>query len=266
MGQNSRTTSLLALAVVLALISGVTAIGAWVQNFGPSAAVETGPLTATSAPLLSARRVPNALQETVGAAELSSDFDTIVAQFPTSACVIAQSEGLDLFESLNPETPLLPASNLKLITTWAALDQLGSNHRYQTQVTGDLDPDGVVTNLTVVGGGDPFLATADWISQFSSINGRTFTEFEDLIEQLTDAGVSEIIGDITVDESRYDSQRVGPWAQRLIDQNQSGPLSALAVNEGFDSWGTELNLAGRTPSTLLFQRVDSLLINLLNRA
>lgn len=246
MGKSSRTISLLALAVLLALISGVTAIGAWAQNFGSSTNASVEPLALTDAPLLSVRRFPNALQETAGVVELDSDVGVITAEFPATACVIARSNGVDLIEGLNPETPLLPASNLKLVTTWAALRELGANFRYQTTVTGQVTPNGVASNIALIGGGDPYLSTQDWIAQFSSTNGRTFTEFESLVSQLTEAGISQINGDIIVDESRYDSQRVGPWAQRLVDQNQSGPLSALAVNEGFDSWGNELDLGGRT--------------------
>ena len=265
MGKSSRTSSLLALAVLLALISGVTAIGAWAQNFSSATIVDSEELISTNTPLLSVRRFPNTLQGTVGVVELSSDVAEITAELPATACITARSNGTDLVESLNPETPLLPASNLKLVTTWAALRELGANFRYQTLVTGQLAANGTATNVTVIGGGDPFLATQDWISQFSSTNGRTFTEFEGLVEQLIDAGVTQINGNISVDESRYDSVRVGPWAQRLVDQNQSGPLSALAVNEGFDQWGNELNLGGRVRSANPAISTGQLLANLLSQ-
>ena len=47
----------------------------------------------------------------------------------------------------------MPASTLKLLTTTAALEALGPDHTFATRVVADGR-----RSLTLVGGGDPFLA------------------------------------------------------------------------------------------------------------
>ena len=64
---------------------------------------------------------------------------------------------------LNPDLPLIPASTVKLATAVAALDLLGPEHRFRTELLAD----GVIENgvlhgdLILRGGGDPSLDLAD---------------------------------------------------------------------------------------------------------
>lgn len=59
----------------------------------------------------------------------------------------------------NAETPLIPASNNKLLTTAAALKVLGSQYRIRTAVYADSSQPALAT-LRIVGHGDPSLTTA----------------------------------------------------------------------------------------------------------
>jgi D-alanyl-D-alanine carboxypeptidase/D-alanyl-D-alanine-endopeptidase (penicillin-binding protein 4) len=62
---------------------------------------------------------------------------------------------------------------------------------------------------------------------------------EDLADAVVDAGVTRINGRVLGDDSRYDGARfVDDWPSRFVDQNQTGPLSALSVNDGFSSFPT----------------------------
>lgn len=70
--------------------------------------------------------------------------------------------GLEL-ASLNPDLPLIPASTAKLATAVVALDLLGPEHRYRTELLahGEIQ-DGVLQgDLILKGDGDPALKTAD---------------------------------------------------------------------------------------------------------
>lgn len=190
-----------------------------------------------STPVLSARRVPQALQAPIAQAVLTPALDAVVAASPAGSCLVVSDDGRILNE-YSPTMPLVPASNQKLVTTWAALGLLDPETRFRTTVSADTAPvDGVVSgNLYLVGGGDPFLAVDTWWAQYSESDGRAKTRLEDLADAVVVAGVRTVTGAVVGDESLFDSQRTGPWAERLIISDQSGPLSALAVNENFVSW------------------------------
>jgi serine-type D-Ala-D-Ala carboxypeptidase/endopeptidase (penicillin-binding protein 4) len=85
----------------------------------------------------------------------------------------------------------------------------------------------------LVGGGDPVLATGDYVARFRN-QPQVFTDLDLLAERVQAAGVRRLEGSVVGDEGRYDTQRYVPgWPRRYIDQNVTGPLSALAVNDGF---------------------------------
>lgn len=92
--------------------------------------------------------------------------------------------------SLNPGVARNPASVIKLITTWGALDRLGPTHRWTTRVYA-LGPvkDGVLRgDLLIEGGGDPYLVLED---------------FWKLVGEIHDAGIKDITGNLVLDQSRY---------------------------------------------------------------
>jgi len=74
--------------------------------------------------------------------------------------------------SINPETSLVPASSLKLITTLSAIDILGPEYRFETKISysGKIDPDGTLNgNIYIVGSGDPTLGSPNIISTSNEI-------------------------------------------------------------------------------------------------
>ena len=86
--------------------------------------------------------------------------------------------------------PMNPASVMKLVTTYAALDQLGPAFTFHTDVlyTGEL-ADGVLTgDLILRGGGDPKL---------------TYERLWQLAHQLRSRGVREIRGDVVLDRGYF---------------------------------------------------------------
>jgi len=90
----------------------------------------------------------------------------------------------------NAATPMNPASVMKLVTTYAALEQLGPAYRWKTEVysAGTL-LDGVLQgDLVLKGGGDPKL---------------DLEAFWRLVRALRGKGLREIRGELVLDRSRF---------------------------------------------------------------
>jgi D-alanyl-D-alanine carboxypeptidase/D-alanyl-D-alanine-endopeptidase (penicillin-binding protein 4) len=135
-----------------------------------------------------------------------------------------------------PEEAVTPASTEKVLTAAAALATLGPDHRYRTRVEAASAPVGgvVAGNLYLVGGGDPVLTT-DAYAAITPQQSQAHTRLEDLADSVMAAGVTQVQGGVVGDDTRYSSARyVADWPSRYIDQNQTGPLSALSVNDGFE--------------------------------
>ena len=92
-----------------------------------------------------------------------------------------------------PELALQPASVMKLVTSYAALDLLGPAYRWKTQVlsTGHLEEDVLHGDLIIKGGGDPKLVLENiWL----------------LLRQTRAAGIRRIEGNVVLDRSWMEPQ------------------------------------------------------------
>ncbi|MEI8135542.1 MAG: D-alanyl-D-alanine carboxypeptidase/D-alanyl-D-alanine-endopeptidase [bacterium] len=92
--------------------------------------------------------------------------------------------------SVNPATPVLPASVEKLFTTSATLWALGGDYKFATRLDiaapSRVEGSSVIGNIYLRPSGDPTLRGSD---------------FDSLAEQLLDRGIKQIEGDIISDES-----------------------------------------------------------------
>ncbi len=227
---------------------------AWqVGNSSDVASSDSEPIVYTQSvqtPVLSARRIPQTLQNPFAESTLETQLSAVVEKSAANSCIGVQRGDRLIGANKNLTTALVPASNQKIVTTYAAFKILKPNFRFTTKVvTANQPVGGVVTDLYLVGGGDPYLSTDNWWTQYKSSEGRYHTRLEDLADQIKASGVTEISGTLIGDDSAYDDVRVGPWAQRLVDQEQSGPLSALVVNEGYTDWPENfINFGSRSRS------------------
>jgi D-alanyl-D-alanine carboxypeptidase/D-alanyl-D-alanine-endopeptidase (penicillin-binding protein 4) len=112
--------------------------------------------------------------------------------------------GRSLFKH-NADRLLMPASNMKLISTGAALHALGPDYRYETVIghDGEIIDGTLHGNLYIVGGGDPTIGSKDSIAV--SIE-RTFAEWELILK---DAGINRIEGHIVGD---------GRWLDGMMEE------------------------------------------------
>ncbi len=217
------------------------AVPATAEAQAPAPAPTVSPLVT---PLFSMRRVPDLLSRTVAQTHLRSDLDRIMtdpvygAARERSCLVVSEPGGGPVQYARQPSLGLIPASTLKLVTTSVALAELGPEKRFTTEVRAGAPPaaDGAVSDLYMVGGGDPLLSTAEFASDGGYLGQpRRSTSIEALADKVVAAGVRKV-GRILGDESRYDSERLVPsWNPRYIANFDISPLSALVVNKSFTS-------------------------------
>ena len=223
--------------LVLGVIAG--AVVAWRSEARvPDPPAPDGAPPPALTPVLSVRRAPTLLAGPVAKRRLLDELQAVSARLPASSCLVV--DGPDLSFAHRADDPVVPASTLKLLTATAALDHLDETARFRTTVlaappTGD----GVVEgDLALVGGGDPLLATGDYVARFPR-QPQLYTDLDALAADVFQAGVRRVTGAVVGDEGRYDAARYVPgWPSRYIDQGSIGPLSALAVNDGFATYPT----------------------------
>lgn len=229
-----RHKKLLVLALVLAGVA--SGVAAFIADPGPPTA-QAGSLVPTT-PVLSLRRVPDFLSRQVAAANLSATLTGRLADpalAGASSCLaVSDDRGRPVFEH-QPETDLIPASTVKLATATAAVELLGADFRYITEVRATARSGAVVSDLWFVGSGDPILATADFAAVAGPLGTpRLATSLEALADAVVAAGVTRVTGSVVGDESRYDKQRYVPtWNPSYATTPEIGPQSALTVNDGF---------------------------------
>ncbi|MHB8505054.1 MAG: D-alanyl-D-alanine carboxypeptidase/D-alanyl-D-alanine endopeptidase, partial [Acidimicrobiales bacterium] len=195
-----------------------------------------GPAPAT--PLLSVRRVPGWIRQAAAVERLGRSLGGVLrragASVSAHSCLVVTRGDATVFSS-GATRPVIPASNLKLLTTTAVLERLGGALRLTTSVTPAAAPVGgtVAGNLYLVGGGDPFLYTAAFDRGLEPPE-PLYTPLAVLAGRVRAAGVLRVTGGVVGDESLFDSQRGVPsWKPVYETEGDVGPLSALEVDEGF---------------------------------
>lgn len=196
-----------------------------------SAAPTTAPAPATTQPP-PATAVPSAPPGLVGA--LAATWQLT----PQTSCLMV-TDGRQVVFERNPDSAVVPASTMKLLTATAVLERLDPSSRLSTTVVATAPPDaaGVVNgDVWVVGGGDPVLGTQEYREHFRR-QPRLVTPLEQLADRIAAAGVRRVTGRLLGDDGRYDRQRyVATWPSRYVADDETGPLSALSVNDGFERW------------------------------
>jgi D-alanyl-D-alanine carboxypeptidase/D-alanyl-D-alanine-endopeptidase (penicillin-binding protein 4) len=227
-----------------ALVAGaliVAAVAMLVVAFTSSSSgsdAQATPSAGVTTPLWSVRRVPEPVVEAVGAQHLQSALD---AAAPGDGTCFMVSAGNHVLASHGADTPLIGASTQKLLVAAAALSVLGPDSTFQTRAVASAPPaDGTVDQMWLVGGGDPVLATGDYVSFLQSqpkSKGDVTTSLEALADAIAAKGVRAIPGGILGDDSRYDQERYLPtWKDTYRTDGEVGPLSALTVDDGFSTW------------------------------
>ena len=114
--------------------------------------------------------------------------------------VFAMTEGGKAIASFNQEKRLIPASTMKLISSGAAMHQLGSDFKFTTRIgySGEIK-DGVLEgDLYIVGGGDPTIASKDSIALRRD---ALFAQWKGFLDK---AGIQRVNGRVIGDGRYFD--------------------------------------------------------------
>ncbi len=118
-----------------------------------------------------------------------------------------------VISSYNENTPLVPASTTKLLTTETALNLLGENFRWNTQLehSGEIDAEGNLNgNLYIVGSGDPSLGTGKaGASTYGSIS-------QDFLFALQNKGIKKVNGNIYVQTAIFKENKMPVLPENII--------------------------------------------------
>lgn len=157
-----------------------------------------------------------------GEAELPDAIATILRTSPIrgarAGVIVSDLETGEVVYGKNADELLNPASNIKILTTAAALARLGPDFRYPTEVFfgGPLEKGVLKGNLYLRGKGDPSLSTE-----------RLYR----IVRQLRHLGLQEVQGNLVADDTYFDAQYEGPgWDQDDSDRPYMAGAGALSLN------------------------------------
>jgi D-alanyl-D-alanine carboxypeptidase/D-alanyl-D-alanine-endopeptidase (penicillin-binding protein 4) len=224
--------------VIAVAAAGVLAGSGPVSRPAPAPTASIGTTILSDTPVLSVRRDPGWVDDTLAQQRLDRSLAAATAGSlagPKSApACVTVAQGARAVYALRPSAELLPASNLKLLTATAALRALGDGYRFTTRVAATSHPVGGTLdgNLYLVGGGDPDLMTAAF-DRSLYYPEPTYTSLDRLAAAVRAAGITRITGSVIGDGSRYDNLiGVPTWSPEYLAEGDVGPLSALEVNDG----------------------------------
>ena len=119
------------------------------------------------------------------------------------------------------------ASNTKLLTTAAALVELGPEHAFETRVMtrGAVEGDALQGDLAVFGGGDPNIS-----GRFH--DGDSYAIFREFARALRERGIARVAGDLYLVNGIFEEPRVHPdWPRDQLTTWYEAPVDALSFND-----------------------------------
>lgn len=164
---------------------------------------------------------------------------------------IVEVESGKVLASMDPEKAMIPASNLKLLTTGAALLTLGRDFNFETRMIHSGD------RLVIVGSGDPALGDPDLLTAMQ----MSIEAFIDLwVDDVVASGITEF-SEVVVDDRVFDREFVHPtWEADDLLYPYGAPVS------GFNYFGNCLwfyawpaRQAGQAPTFRVEPDVSSFL-------
>jgi D-alanyl-D-alanine carboxypeptidase/D-alanyl-D-alanine-endopeptidase (penicillin-binding protein 4) len=138
--------------------------------------------------------------------------------------------------------PMVPASNMKVISTGAALALLGPDFRFSTRLLRDGD------RLTVVGDGDPSFGDEAMLPFVPGKPANATALVDAWVAAAKQAGVSRV-RELVVDARIFDAELTSPdWHDRHLDNTYCARVAGLSFHENLV--GAVLGTRGGKPELL----------------
>lgn len=199
-------------------------------------------------------------------AGLGAHLDSIVQAAGLGSNVRASISVLELGQrellvESNADEPMMPASNMKLLTTAAALSILGNEFKFRTELRMTRGPEGGVV-LIVRGDGDPAFGDPDMLAD----KGR---DIENLLDEWTQAVVDAGIEDVTwlvMDDRVFDRELVHPsWPRDQLKFWYCAQVSGINIHDNcLDLFPRPGRTPGAAPELSMSPRAP--FVTVMNRA
>lgn len=179
------------------------------------------------------RRMPTIVSRDLNVDAFRDEVTPFLATLNDRSCAAVSVDG-EPVGARNENLPVIPASNQKLLVAAVALERLGDDYRYTTEVASAVAPvDGLVAgDLYLIGGGDPLLSS-DWYpdSNLERYPVTSPTSLDALADDVVAAGVTRVSGGVVGDGTRYDDEFSAPGWGVGVAGLEGGPYDALMAND-----------------------------------
>ena len=142
--------------------------------------------------------------------------------------LVVDPERGDTLYSRNAGKLFLPASNMKVVTSTVALEQLGPDYTYRTSFVarGPIRYGTLAGDLVVVGRGDPTISDHMW--------GDAMIPLRAMADSLAAHGVKRISGRLVAAGNAFPGPVLGyGWSWEDLESSYSAGVDELLFNEGF---------------------------------
>ena len=189
-------------------------------SFGFTAAILLSATASASTPGAPRDSIAAGVRDAVAATGLKKAVIAVSVRDATTGASIASIRGADA---------LAPASNMKVLTTAAALSVLGADFAFSTRMLLDGD------RLTIVGDGDPALGDPELLAEstFTDASGKVHAAMD--IDRLLDTWVASLraagvrrLTEIVVDDRIFVREGAHPsWPKDQLDESYCAPPFGL---------------------------------------
>ena len=158
--------------------------------------------------------------------DLGSHIDGIVGRKSNSKVAfgvkVIEASGGRVVYARNAGRGMIPASNMKVVVSAAALKYLGAGYEFTTKV-------GLIDNtLVVIGGGDPLLGDEATDKKYYRKKDWVVDDIVDILKQHNVKFIDEIV----IDSTFFDNNRVHPnWPKDQLNKPYACEVSGVNYNE-----------------------------------